>query len=183
MADEEKPIGSETPPTEFDPPISARDEDHIINPDLYKPGGPLGPPFQVGGKISLERSAVASTEDQALWGAIRNRTQAIQGDSYEDFITRVLCKDDDADARAHYVKEKTRGHEASIHTRHTELLAGSTGYGVDAYQVLKYATQAFLLLEAGVVIRDPQLQFGRTDEELVPRIVPCEESRTGQSVT
>jgi hypothetical protein len=179
MEDKEKPADPETQPTELDTPISAREEDFVSDPDLHKPGGPLGPPFQVGGKISLERSAVASTEDQALWGAIRNRTQAIQGDGYEDFINRVLCKDDDADTRANYVKGKTRGPEASIHARRTELLAGSTGYGVDAYQLLKYATQAFLLLEAGVVIRDPQLPFDRIGDAIVPR----EESRIGQSVT
>src|ERR1700682_6480252 len=62
------------------------------------PGAPGGPPFQVGGRVSvsLTRSEVSITDDAALWSAIRNRTDAIRGDRYEDFITRVLCETGDA---------------------------------------------------------------------------------------
>src|SRR3954468_22732631 len=57
-----------------------------------QPGSP-GNPLQVGGRMSmsLTRAEVAITDDAALWSAIRNRTDAIRGDKYDDFITRVLC--------------------------------------------------------------------------------------------
>ena len=43
-----------------------------------------------------------------------------------------------------------------IQAKRAELLGATIGYGVDAYNLLKYATQAFLLLETGVVIRTPR---------------------------
>ena len=44
--------------------------------------------------VSLRRTAVLPTADQALWVAIRNRTRAIafSGSGYKDFIDRVLCR-------------------------------------------------------------------------------------------
>ena len=42
-------------------------------------------------KVSLQRSATQSTDDQALWSAIRNRTDAIGFNRYNEFINRVLC--------------------------------------------------------------------------------------------
>lgn len=170
MADKEKPADPAKEPKELEPAISATGGDRANDPD-FQPGGPFGPPFQVGGKISLERSASESTDDQALWAAIRNRTAAIQGDNYDDFITRVLCDDESTDIPA-----KPGSPEAAIHVRRSELLA-SRGYGVDAYQLLKFATQAFLLLEAGVVIREPRALTNQDD------FVPGERSRTGKSST
>src|SRR5215211_2241006 len=52
-------------------------------------GGPDGPPFNV----SLSRSAVRLDNDAALWSAIRNRTEAIRADRYEEFIKRVFCNE------------------------------------------------------------------------------------------
>ena len=45
-------------------------------------------------KVSLERSLPNTTTDQALWPAIRNRTDAISFSQYEDFIDAVLCGDE-----------------------------------------------------------------------------------------
>src|SRR5689334_5213031 len=146
MADEKKPADGEKPATELEQAIPATGEGR----DDQLDDGTADTPFQIGGKISLEHSAVEQTDDQALWAAIRNRTAAIQGVGFDDFITRVLCEDEDPDAPA-----RAGSPEAIIHVKRNELLA-ARGYGVDAYQLLKFATQAFLLLEAGVVIREPQ---------------------------
>src|SRR5258706_11358717 len=56
-------------------------------------GGPSGPPFNV----ALSKSVVRLDYDAALWSAIRNRTEAICGDRYEEFIIRVLCNPDSED--------------------------------------------------------------------------------------
>lgn len=118
-------------------------------------GGPSGPPFSV----SLSRSSVTVGDDVALWSAIRNRTEAIRGDRYEAFIRRVLCGVSVDDRAVCGDGDQYGGGIAqAIQTKREELLASSTGYGVDAYNLLKYATQAFLLLETGVVlkgVRDP----------------------------
>src|SRR5262245_51299154 len=44
-------------------------------------------------KAALQRSATDRTDDLALWTAIRNRTDAIGFNRYNEFIDRVLCQD------------------------------------------------------------------------------------------
>src|SRR5258705_11911242 len=119
-------------------------------------GGPNGPPF----KVALSQSAVSLDDDAALWSAIRNRTEAIRGDRYEKFIIRVLCNTGSAD-EAVCLPEGNEGNDygnpqtiaGAINAKRAELIGAASGYGVDAYNLLKYATQAFLLLETGDVIR------------------------------
>jgi hypothetical protein len=95
-------------------------------------------------RVNLRRSATAPTRDQALWVAVRNRTRAIafSGSGYRDFIDRVLCKrvpmDDIPGAK-------------SLARELREL--GTQVHGVAAYELLKTATEVFLLLECGVAIR------------------------------
>jgi hypothetical protein len=117
-------------------------------------GGPGGPPLGV----ALSRSAVRLDDDAALWSAIRNRTAAIRGDRYENFIKRVICGDDLLEEESVCVEKDgynpTIG--PAIQAKRAELVGSTIGYGVDAYNLLKYATQAFLLLETGVVIRPPR---------------------------
>ena len=130
-------------------------------------GGPDGPPLNV----ALSKSTVRLDDDAALWSAIRNRTEAIRGDRYEEFILRVLCKTDSED-EAVCLREGDEGYDygkpktitGAIKAKRAELIGAASGYGVDAYNLLKYATQAFLLLETGVVIqtRDP-LTGGQRD--------------------
>jgi hypothetical protein len=93
---------------------------------------------QVG--VTLQRSGSNPTRDQALWVAIRNRTKAIgfSGSGYKDFIDRVLCKQD-------------LNPGSPLLNRQIQEL-GNQVYGVGAYELLKTATEVFLLLECGVAI-------------------------------
>ena len=50
-------------------------------------------PREVKASVTLQRSAAGATDDQALWVAIRNRTDAINFDRYNEFINRLLCVD------------------------------------------------------------------------------------------
>ena len=91
--------------------------------------------------------------DRPLWPAIRNRTAAIGFDRYKTFIDSVFSERDDggnvfsnADQR---VVEAVRRH-----LRGAEPEGRLSIYGPYAYNVLKHATQIFLTLESGVVIRD-----------------------------
>lgn len=187
MADKNKPDESRAPEpgTELVAPFTRQSTRG--NPPLGEPGGTGGrggDPFQVAARVSLTRSEVAATEDQALWGAIRNRTDAIRGDRYEEFITRVLCRDDGAGLPVcdpEVDSTPPRDIAASIKARRTELLASSSGYGVDAYNLLKYATQAFLLLETGIVIENPRHPLTELEDH-VDDFVSGEESRTGEKI-
>ena len=158
-----------------------RANDPFIKGD--SPDGSRAHPFNVNAKTSLTRADVVITSDAALWAAIRNRTDAIRGDRYENFISRVLC-DDESTGHAACLEDQpgyVQPIDTALSNKRKELLGAMAGYGVDAYNLLKYATQAFLLLEAGVVVRPP-LNLLDTAEDTDP-IFDGEESRIGESAT
>lgn len=100
--------------------------------------------------VNLRRSATHRTGDQPLWVAIRNRTRAISfsgaggATGYKNFIDRVLCKGEEV------VPAQPRL------TREISEL-GTHVHGVAAYELLKTATEVFLLLECGVFIKNDTL--------------------------
>ena len=82
--------------------------------------------------VSLQRTGVTGTSDQVLWTIIRNRTNAIAFRHYKQFIDGVMC-------RAIDVRNRGGTGQALNFT------------GTQAYQVLKQATDAFLMQECGIV--------------------------------
>ncbi|MFZ4986202.1 MAG: hypothetical protein ACOYLF_12145 [Blastocatellia bacterium] len=102
-------------------------------------------------KVELQNTAFQETEDVALWKAIRNRTEAIGFGKYKDFINRLLCSGTDTTDVKNYG-------QPSIKELNDSLAGKLTIHGIDAYQLLKQATQAFLIFETGIRIspeRDP----------------------------
>ena len=85
--------------------------------------------------VNLQRAASDPTTDQPLWVAIRLGTRAIGFDNYDRFIQRVLCDEEEAHPRVQFCRQGA------------DLL-----HGVDAYQLLRTATEAFLLVNCGVAI-------------------------------
>jgi hypothetical protein len=99
-------------------------------------------------------------DDKIFWTAIRNRTEAISFDNYSRVIDAVLCGRDNPSGPTckDQSKEFTEVGTPSIQERRDNLLDNFPSiYGVDAYNLLKLATQAFLLFETGIVIRRPRL--------------------------
>lgn len=105
-------------------------------------------PRQVQASVTLQRSGAVSTKDQALWVAIRNRTQAISFNRYHEFIDRVLCEGNPT---------KDDYGSPSFTQRRMELEDRPTIHGVDAYGLLRLATEAFLIFECGLLINDGEL--------------------------
>jgi hypothetical protein len=87
--------------------------------------------------VSLRPAERVPTADQAFWAAIRDRTRVIGFEGYSRFIDRVLCGGD--------LQE-----EEKLHLRHRAAPA-RMAFGVDTYQLLKVATEAFLILNAGIL--------------------------------
>jgi hypothetical protein len=137
-----------TPPA---PPVSVEP----TGPIKVEPTGPF--------KVALQRSTVNPTLDQALWVAIRHSTNAMGFNQYEAFIERLLCGDKDVAERATWVRDERN-----------KLLQNRRLYqGVDAYKLLKAATETFLVLRCGVRLPASQGAFNAVKDE--------EESRLGQS--
>jgi hypothetical protein len=135
--------------------------------------------------VALQRSDVAETDDQILWAAIRNRTEAVGFENYEDFLERVFCPRPDGvppvgDTTG---EPKVERLQARLE-RHREikscLTLPSTLLGVNAYRLLKVATEAFLLLECGIAVersRDPNTG------QRTGNFVGLEESRFTEPIT
>jgi len=139
--------------------------------------------------VRLQRTPVIETQDQALWSAIRNRTNAIGFERYSSFINSVLCEDqvvgrpacDSTEFSPSTEDSDTSGDigSPSFTSRRDELGRRPSIYGVDSYQLLKLATQAFLLLESGVVIQGPRDSEGNFT---VPDLALEESNRYHRSV-
>jgi hypothetical protein len=114
-------------------------------------------------KVSLQRSTANTTDDQSLWVAIRDRTSVMGFSWYENFIDRVLGRE--VDVPKHLKERRDRS---------------QLSYGVDAYQLLKAATETFLLFKCGV-IRTPE-QFLPTEKRF-GKVKNQEEARLGRSLT
>lgn len=112
-------------------------------------------------RVTLDRSQADPTPDQPLWAAIRNRTLAIGFNRYREFIDRVLCSDG--------LEDDEEYGSPSIRSRREDLAERRrTIVGVDSYRLLNVATEAFLVLECGVIPPTRGSQDGlefRIDEE------------------
>lgn len=127
--------------------------------------------------VSLQRTQVADTPDQVLWTLIRNRTNAISFRRYRTFIDAVMC-------RAIDVRRNPTGNGQVL--RFT---------GTQAYDVLKQATEAFLMQECGVVdengncvrpvgFLDPDLMEAElADQDFADRFLQEEPRRYGRPGT
>ncbi len=115
--------------------------------------------------VALQRSAEPVTADQPLWIAIRNRTKAIGfggartgptglpiGTGYQEFIDRVLCKGDRLATAGLRSDQKAQLDHLEHWSQSAQRRALS--HGIGAYELLKAATEVFLLLECGVVINE-----------------------------
>jgi hypothetical protein len=109
-------------------------------------------PMRVDADVSLKRTATTPTEDQPLWVAIRNRTQAIGFKVYQDFINKVLCEGQTQPEGNPF--PQTFYGAPSVSVIRADLNNRPTIHGVDAYNLLKMATEAFLLFECGVKIEE-----------------------------
>ena len=131
-------------------PVSAKDDFAVSEPELNMVAGKVG--------VALQRSAAHPTLDQALWIAIRNRSRAIAFDPYRDFIDQVLCADDGPLTRVGAIERRVQDLKD----------VGPNVHGVGTYQLLKTATEVFLLLEAGVSLekrRNERLRLFHRDGE------------------
>lgn len=146
--------------------------------------------------VSMSRSQNVVTLDHGLWAAIRNRTEAIRSERHEEFINRILCNDptdhlgpaackgDGEDTKNEYTNVKAKDVGAPSLKQRRDSLANLPVYGVDAYNLLKLATQAFLLLETGVVIQERDVVSGAAERPAEDgEFMAGEDSRTESNIT
>jgi hypothetical protein len=100
---------------------------------------------QTDSRVTLQRTFAGPTSDRALWPAIRNRTAAIGFDRYKRFIDCIFCDREMPENLPDYMGGRCVDPGVTLQLNI---------HGPYAYSILKFATQLFLTLESGVVIRD-----------------------------
>lgn len=88
--------------------------------------------------VTLHGTPTDETDVQGFWEYLRQRTEAISFDEYSDFIDKVLCAGDLTDPATASLTEAVGRFRASARLM-----------GVDTYQLLRVATEAFLLVRCG----------------------------------
>jgi hypothetical protein len=106
----------------------------------------LARPFQSGDDVSvtLRRTAVSPTADQALWVAIRNSTNALSFDHYSRFMDRVMCGG--SPTREGWPPKGEEWHGLRKTLRKTALPFPN----VDPYRLVRAATETFMMVRCGV---------------------------------
>jgi hypothetical protein len=151
-----------------------------MNPEQVG-GNDLPEPFRVeitGGTIGTRvtiPSPIAG-DVSGLWITIKNRSAAMEFPRYDDFINRVLCQnesipgDDTGEPTpGDCANQNPRRVDRTLRQRKRQLLAPY--HGVDTYNLLRAATEAFLLMECGVFL-----------DETAEEAVGLEEFRLGESI-
>ncbi|MBF5041659.1 8-amino-7-oxononanoate synthase [Aggregicoccus sp. 17bor-14] len=103
-------------------------------------GGPL--------PVALRRTSHAATTDEILWMIIRRSTDALSFGNYVNFIDEVLCREgshtDTHAVHPHGVRDAVKA------VKHSRMRLPFPG--VDAYRRLKSATEAFMMVNCGVMV-------------------------------
>jgi hypothetical protein len=119
----------------------------------FEPAGVI----KVESTVQLQQSSVIGRSDQAFWVAIRDRTSAIGFDAYSRFIHSFLCDtipDNASDPELALIREERK-----------KVSPDRLSLGVDAYQLLKTATEAFLILRCGVLIEKDNYDQVQDEEQ------------------
>jgi hypothetical protein len=110
-------------------------DNNIVPPTLRGPSVPL----------TLQRASSQATDDQRLWEVIRDRTDAISFPRYKRFIDEVMCS---GNLPPQGVADIRPAYEQTFESR-------LPFPGVAAYNLLKVATEYFLMQECGVTPVNP----------------------------
>jgi hypothetical protein len=94
------------------------------------------------GPVTLGRSTVGETKDVSLWVNIRQSTDELSFPKYQEFIDEVMCAGPSS-------LELTQAEREAL--MRTSGARGTPFPGVDAYQMLKTATEVYVMLNCRVL--------------------------------
>jgi hypothetical protein len=102
--------------------------------------------------VALSRTETEATPHQALWTLIRNSTEALSFNNYMDFLDQLFCVPSGDPANAPFERSRF-GKKAAVFQslKHRRALPFTDS---EAYRVLKAATEAFVMVNCGV-LREP----------------------------
>ncbi len=118
--------------------------------------------------VTLRRTSVAPTPDEVLWMVIRKTTDELSFPRYVEFIDTYLCRRGGSTDNVTAVRDMEGRTSRAVKALQSRVLLPFSG--VEAYRRLKAATEAFMLVNTGVLVN-----FSESD-------ILEEERRTGHAV-
>lgn len=114
----------------------------MASPDVQNIAGNVG--------VALQRTATAVTGDLALWQAILNSTDKLSFNNYLRFMNLLFCGDEDVSDLPAFEQERFQNKKS--HFRDTLLSRRLLPFtDSDAYRVVKAATEAFVMVNCGIL--------------------------------
>jgi hypothetical protein len=115
-----------------------------------------------GVPVRLQRSGLFSTDDLALWLVIKRATDAISFNNYSRFMDLVLCGETASvgfpgpasPGQGFPGQRGARQSTSDVYDKLRTELRFLPFNDTDAYRLLKVATEAFLLVNGGVLLKD-----------------------------
>ncbi|MET0983036.1 MAG: hypothetical protein ABWY02_13115 [Telluria sp.] len=99
--------------------------------------------------VSMSRTETEPTEDLALWTLIRNSTDALSFTNYLHFIDGVFCHKDALNTGSELERNRFGAKKAMLDTLRNKRFLPFVD--AEAYRVLKAATEAFVMVNCGVI--------------------------------
>jgi hypothetical protein len=118
--------------------------------------------------VSMSRTETEPTEDLALWTLIRNSTDALSFTNYLHFIDGVFCNDKALASGPPFEQARFALKNARFQTLRGRRFLPFVD--ADAYRVLKAATEAFVMVNCGVIndAFDPEGDNSYLDRRDIP---------------
>jgi hypothetical protein len=110
--------------------------------------------------VLVPSSSADPTDDQALWGAIRNRSSAASFTSFERFIDAVFCNLDKTGSDPEI--DSARDKLSKLNPAASRAGVPACYHGTEAYNLLRASAEVFLALQCGIKVKPLLNKDGNT---------------------
>jgi hypothetical protein len=108
--------------------------------------------------VAMRRTAVGVTDDLSLWVVIKKSTEALSFENYQRCMDLVLCRAKPGS------KEESKRKEAILENGRNLTKERFLPFtDMDAYRLLKVATEAFMMVNCGVRLKEFEFELDDSD--------------------
>ena len=125
--------------------------------------------------VALSRTATTSTADLSFWQGILNSTEQMSFNNYQRFMNMLFCGDNDLSDVPDFEQERFQQKRALRNQLRTRRLLPFTDS--DAYRAVKAATEAFVMINCGVLAARRPFDDARDAAYLQRRDLPVPTGR------
>ena len=126
--------------------------------------------------VALSRTATEPTTDTAFFRALLNSTEGLSFNTYQRYMDNLFCGEPIGDDIPDF--EKTRILDKKAHFNHILPLRLLPFTDSDAYRVIKAATEAFVMINCGVLGATRPFDDARDKAYLQRRDLPAQDLQT-----